>query len=755
MTFLRSVLWETAAVGALGAVLLADTAVASAARRGLLRCLGESPPQLVWVVLAFFSWACGRMNSSLAVLLVSVLPLISVVQSSFEGKAATRAAFKSAAKQGREGGAVDGHQDSAKAFGNAVIGAMWGDLIGPVVADRVKRALNSALSKRTFPALRALEVKQCHFGENAPELRTCEASITGDGALKIMGKMDFQAGHDFVVQLKARWARKLESLPPLAIHITGVRVSGSVLIRASKFTSEKPHVQHMSFSFIEAPKISFNIEPMGKRSLDITLLPGMSAWLDKVISSGLERHAVWPKSIVVDSQKGRRDDPVGGVSEPQGAGTPDKGDPRGGAQEAMASPRIDFAGAASVEAELEAELTNLKDGGAVSLFSEGEQKIIMEGWLQKEGAKVKSVKRRYFCLLRGSLLYYDDDTRKVCRGEISLSPETKVIAMEHNRRRQLQSLCSFAVTHGLHNREKIILASEDGEEGRKSWIKQIRLAANPQPSATSDQPPETDNGAGEQGERAERSGVKSRTDTGTSLSSASKTSEYNLEAGRKISSDVSTQSIAPKLPSSAETSDAEYRGRSPVEKAQHLTEVPVVETSLPTPVKSETLQELMVANEEWREGDLDSSTDSEDVLSFEPCGPVTTRSRSAGLPAGLHESPMKLKTDAKVLLEGWLLKRGKAMKSVRRRYFVLDDEFLRYFESESKATCKGEISLSAQSRVLTANTLNGAPAFAVTYGPGDDMIVLAAESPQERQEWIESLRGQVKRMQEVELLPGT
>tara|TARA_B100001094_G_C17850181_1_gene632274 strand:- start:329 stop:667 length:339 start_codon:yes stop_codon:yes gene_type:complete len=112
---------------------------------------------------------------------------------------------------------------------------------------------------------------------------------------------------------------------------------------------------------------------------------------------------------------------------------------------------------------------------------------------------------------------------------------------------------------------------------------------------------------------------------------------------------------------------------------------------------------------------------------------------------------MKLKTDAKVLLEGWLLKRGKAVKSVRRRYFVLDDEFLRYFESESKATCKGEISLSAQSRVLTANTLNGAPAFAVTYGPGDDMIVLAAESPQERQVWIESLRGQVKRLQEVEL----
>ena len=41
--------------------------------------------------------------------------------------------------------------------------------------------------------------------------------------------------------------------------------------------------------------------------------------------------------------------------------------------------------------------------------------------------------------------------------------------------------------------------------------------------------------------------------------------------------------------------------------------------------------------------------------------------------------------------------------------------------------------------------------FAVTYGPGDDMIVLAAESPQERPGWIESLRGQARRLQGVQL----
>ena len=66
--------------------------------------------------------------------------------------------------------------------------------------------------------------------ETPPELKTCEASVIGDGILQITGKIEFKAGHDFVVQQKARWARKLESLTQLAIHITCVRVSGSVLI---------------------------------------------------------------------------------------------------------------------------------------------------------------------------------------------------------------------------------------------------------------------------------------------------------------------------------------------------------------------------------------------------------------------------------------------------------------------------------------------------------------------------------------------
>ena len=555
------------------------------------------------------------------------------MQSTLDDKALSKAA----SKLDRTGGS-SADQGSAKAFGNAVLGAMWADFIGPVVAARVKQALNGTLSKRNFPALKTLEVKQCHAGENPPELRTCEASVTGDGTLQIMGKMEFYAGHDFVVQLKARWARKLDSLPPLAIHITGVQVSGSVLIRARKFTAEKPHVEHLSFSFIEAPKVSFNIEPMGKRSLDITLLPGMRAWLDKVISSGLERHVVWPQKIVLDSSQKKSKGGSGDSGAPLvPLSTPTLGadvTPRKSFQEAAPSPKIDVGEVGNVEAELEAELLHLKDGEAVSLFSDGEQKIIKEGWLQKEGAKVKSIKRRYFCLLQGSLIYYEDDTRKVCRGEVALSQETKVIAMEHNKRKQLQGLCGFAVTHGQQNREKIILATEDGEAGRRSWIEQIRMAADParaseQPRIAGAKAVAADTATGLSVPRV-RSGSKpvddaedisyppssSAVDDSSSTPSTSRGSEAESEGGVSIEAPPPGSSLRRELPGGS------------FDKA-NSTEEPGP-AARPTQ-RDEEEEELLTHPEEG--ATCPPLSDSEGGLPL-------TRARSSGLPAGL-ESPMK------------------------------------------------------------------------------------------------------------------
>ncbi len=278
-------------------------------------------------------------------------------------------------------------------------------------------------------------------------------------------------------------------------------------------------------------------------------------------------------------------------------------------------------------------------------------------------------------------------------------------------------------------------------------IEQIRLAADP--ARVSEQP-------GIAGANA----VASDTATGQSLPRVRSGSRPG-DGAEDISSPSRSSAIddSSSTPSTPRGSEAESEGGASIEapppesslrrelpdgsfEEENSTEEPAPAA---WPTRRDEEEEELLARPEWE-------ANSPPMSNLEGGLPLT-RARSSGLSAGL-ESPLKFSGVAEELvaaepLEGWLHKRGRAVKSVRRRYFVLGGEDLRYYEDESKASCKGEIPLSAQSRVLTANALNGAPAFALTYGPGENMIILAAEGSEERQRWMESLRNAVGRLETI------
>ena len=240
---------------------------------------------------------------------------------------------------------------------------------------------------------------------------------------------------------------------------------------------------------------------------------------------------------------------------------------------------------------------------------------------------MKSVRKRYFCLLEGSLIYYEDDTRKVCRGEVALSQATKVIAMEHNKRKQLQGLCGFAVTHGLQNREKIILATEDGEAGRRSWIEQIRLAADParapaKPGIAEGKAASTD--TTDAGQSPPRVRSPSRPGGAEDVSSPSS------------SSSAHDRSSTPGTPRGAES-----------DGGASIDQVPTPETSLGRELSGGSFEEEVSAEEP----DPAAGPAQREELPTRPAGEATgsstpdsgggfpvTRARSSGLPPGLESS---------------------------------------------------------------------------------------------------------------------
>lgn len=92
-------------------------------------------------------------------------------------------------------------------------------------------------------------------------------------------------------------------------------------------------------------------------------------------------------------------------------------------------------------------------------------KVIKEGYLEKQGALVKNWKRRYFILKKGSLYYYKEKEAKTPRGLINLI-NAQVTSNESSNMNYVHTFCILT-----GNRTWIIAAKDEAE--KQSWIQAI------------------------------------------------------------------------------------------------------------------------------------------------------------------------------------------------------------------------------------------------------------------------------------------
>ena len=263
------------------------------ARRAFRALLARCPPHVSWVGLSAFCWACGRCHCTFLVLVLCVLPIIGSIQREVARK--THNISKLAEKENKN----SGEDNSAVAACNAMIRGLWPQAAGPHLATICKTNMNKQLAKTTPKTLKKLEVKRCVMGDAPPVFTTCDISLLGDGSIQMLGNFNFVADEKMVIQIKARFKGRFEKLPPIAIHITKMTMSGTGKMRLSDFTGEKPHVKRVSMTFTQTPEISFSIEPLGKRSFDLTLLPGVGAFLKTMMENALRNHVVEPNKMVL------------------------------------------------------------------------------------------------------------------------------------------------------------------------------------------------------------------------------------------------------------------------------------------------------------------------------------------------------------------------------------------------------------------------------------------------------------------------
>ncbi|KAL5731801.1 acetolactate synthase [Ranunculus cassubicifolius] len=148
------------------------------------------------------------------------------------------------------------------------------------------------------------EVQHMYLGRTPPmftEMRVLRESSDDDHLVLELG-MNFLTADDMSAILSVKLRRRLGFGMRAKLHITGMHVEGKVLIGV-KFLPRWPFIGRMRICFVEPPYFQMTVKPIVSHGIDVTELPGIAGWLDKLLSVAFEQTLVEPNMLVVDMEK--------------------------------------------------------------------------------------------------------------------------------------------------------------------------------------------------------------------------------------------------------------------------------------------------------------------------------------------------------------------------------------------------------------------------------------------------------------------
>ncbi|XP_023756519.1 C2 domain-containing protein At1g53590 [Lactuca sativa] len=147
-------------------------------------------------------------------------------------------------------------------------------------------------------------VQNIYLGRSPPmftDMRVCRQS-TGDDHLVLELGMNFRTAEDMNAILAVKLTKRLGFGMWTKMHLTGMHIEGKVLLGV-KFLPNWPFVGRLRVCFVEPPYFQLTVKPIFAHGLDVTELPGIAGWLDKLLTLAFEETLVEPNMLVVDLEK--------------------------------------------------------------------------------------------------------------------------------------------------------------------------------------------------------------------------------------------------------------------------------------------------------------------------------------------------------------------------------------------------------------------------------------------------------------------
>ncbi|RWR97397.1 C2 domain-containing protein [Cinnamomum micranthum f. kanehirae] len=147
-------------------------------------------------------------------------------------------------------------------------------------------------------------VQHLYLGRNPPmftEIRVLRESTDDDHLVLELG-MNFLTADDMSAILAVKLRKSVGFGIWAKMHITCMHIEGRVLVGV-KFLRDWPFLGRLRVCFVEPPYFQMTAKPLFSHGLDVTELPGISGWLDKILAVAFEQTLVEPNMLVVDVEK--------------------------------------------------------------------------------------------------------------------------------------------------------------------------------------------------------------------------------------------------------------------------------------------------------------------------------------------------------------------------------------------------------------------------------------------------------------------
>lgn len=147
-------------------------------------------------------------------------------------------------------------------------------------------------------------VQHLYLGRSPPtftEVRILHEPDGDDHMILELG-MNFLSADDMMAVLAVQLRKRVGFGIRAKMHVTSMHVEGKVLVGV-KFIQHWPFIGRIRVCFVEPPYFQMTVKPIFPHGVDVSDVPGIAGWVDKIVAVAFEETLIEPNMLVVDVEK--------------------------------------------------------------------------------------------------------------------------------------------------------------------------------------------------------------------------------------------------------------------------------------------------------------------------------------------------------------------------------------------------------------------------------------------------------------------